>query len=34
MAENINQNQNEVKPFSWWERLKYVFISPSKVLRT
>lgn len=34
MAENINQNQvnevNEVKPFSWWERLKYVFISPSK----
>lgn len=31
MAENINQNQNEVKPFSWWERLKYVFISPSKV---
>ncbi len=30
MTENINQNQNEVKPFSWWERLKYVFISPSK----
>lgn len=30
MAENINQNQNDVKPFSWWERLKYVFISPSK----
>ncbi len=31
MAENINQNQSEVKPFSWWKRLKYVFISPSKV---
>ncbi|WIV11992.1 Yip1 family protein [Proteiniborus sp. MB09-C3] len=34
MAENINQNQNEVnevKPFSWWERLKYIFIRPSKV---
>lgn len=36
MAENINQNENqsqnqsEVKPFSWWERLKYIFISPSK----
>ncbi|SCG81973.1 hypothetical protein DW1_0353 [Proteiniborus sp. DW1] len=30
MEENINQNQSAVKPFSWWERLKYVFISPSK----
>lgn len=28
MSERINEN--EVKPFSWWERLKYVFISPSK----
>lgn len=33
MGENFNQNeQNElvVKPLSWWERLKYIFISPSK----
>ncbi|MFA5523966.1 MAG: YIP1 family protein [Tissierellales bacterium] len=29
MTDNINQNQNEVKPFSWWERLKHIFISPS-----
>lgn len=28
--ENLVQNQNEVKPFSWWERLKCVFVSPSK----
>lgn len=37
MTDNINQNENqvqnqdEVKPFSWLERLKYIFISPSKV---
>lgn len=36
MTENINQNQNQnetknaIKPFSWWERLKCVFISPSR----
>lgn len=30
MTENINQNGIEVKPLNWWERLKYIFISPSK----
>ncbi|MGF7059826.1 Yip1 family protein [Brassicibacter mesophilus] len=30
MSENLNQNSVESKPFSWWERLKYVFTSPNK----
>ncbi|WP_069650327.1 Yip1 family protein [Caloranaerobacter ferrireducens] len=39
MTENLNQNNNEIinedvnetKPFTWWERLKYVFTNPVKL---
>lgn len=39
MTENLNQNNNEIvneninetRPFTWWERLKYVFTNPVKL---
>lgn len=30
MTDNINENSVESRPFSWWERLLKVFISPDK----
>ncbi|KGG81233.1 hypothetical protein Y919_01620 [Caloranaerobacter azorensis H53214] len=28
---NENENVNETRPFTWWERLKYVFVNPVKL---
>ncbi|RKD32355.1 Yip1 family protein [Thermohalobacter berrensis] len=36
MTENINENYNnefETEPFTWWERLKYVFTNPNKAFK-
>jgi len=34
MSDNINENVVEVKELSWWERLKYIFISPNKAFES
>lgn len=31
MTENLREDNNAIKPFTWWERLKYTFVAPNKV---
>ncbi|EOC99935.1 Yip1 family protein [Caldisalinibacter kiritimatiensis] len=30
MTDNIRENHEENRPFTWWEKLKYIFTNPSK----